>query len=179
MTRLAGTGACGVEIRSPARIEQFLAQCGLTLPSSGPAFGSPLKSNVRPRKETDHASVAALRCLARAFAQDTNRRRRFGRAASCQGLTQSGLRLSALRQPAHGHIRSRASRLGALIQAPLALDRSTKIQFAYLLQGRESGATLCAPIFRLSPGVEPAACASSVGMLRHPHEYTSARQGRS
>ena len=36
--------------------------CGLTLPSSGLAFGQPLKSNVRPRMKTYHA--VALLCFA-------------------------------------------------------------------------------------------------------------------
>src|SRR6266568_5937641 len=44
------------------------ARC-LTLPSSGPAYGGPLKSNVRPRKTPHHESAFVARRTARAIAQ--------------------------------------------------------------------------------------------------------------
>jgi hypothetical protein len=53
MARLPCDRSCGVEIHSLLRTLLFLAQCGLTLPSSGQSTGCarrlPLKSNVRRR----------------------------------------------------------------------------------------------------------------------------------
>ena len=45
-----------------------LTERGLTLPSSGPAYGGPLKSNVRPRKKPHHESTFVDRRTARAIA---------------------------------------------------------------------------------------------------------------
>jgi len=67
----------------------------LTLPSSGPAYGGPLKSNVRPRfkPHASHASclklhpgsTSAVRCAGCACARNTGCRRRFEFCASAQG----------------------------------------------------------------------------------------------
>src|SRR6266568_1680648 len=64
-----------------------LSSSRLTLPSSGPAYGGPLKSNVRPRfkPHASHASclkrhpetTSAVRCAGRALARNTGCRRRF------------------------------------------------------------------------------------------------------
>ena len=108
-----------------------LARC-LTLPSSGPAFGGPLKSNVRPRTKPDHGSRSAARCAARALAQNKGGRRRIKRPASSRGCSQGQRGLSVLRRPAHGRISSKAKRLTAFVQAPMALKRNTELRVSHL-----------------------------------------------
>jgi len=63
----------------------WLSERGLTLPSSGPAFGSPLKSNVRPRKKPLHESTVVARFTARAAARNSGCRRRVTIEAFRQG----------------------------------------------------------------------------------------------
>ena len=101
---------------------------GLTLPSSGPAYGRPLKSNVRPRTKPDHGSRSAARYAARAIAQNKGCRRAFEVGASSQACSRGRRGLSVLRRPAHGRISSKARRLSASVQAPLALDRNTELR---------------------------------------------------
>jgi hypothetical protein len=59
---------------------ESVAYChqGLTLPSSGPAFGGPLKSNVRPRKKPLHEGTVVVRFTAGAL----SRRIQFAAGAS-------------------------------------------------------------------------------------------------
>src|SRR6266568_5188693 len=61
-------------IKYKARLR--LHERGLTLPSSGPAYGGPLKSNVRPRKKPHHESTFVVRFTARAAARNSGCRRR-------------------------------------------------------------------------------------------------------
>jgi hypothetical protein len=122
----------------------------LTLPSSGPAYGRPLKPNVRPRFKPHHESTSAIRCAARAFAQNTGCRRRFevsapaircaaravARDTGChrcfwfgapaRGHSLGRLGLSVLRRPARGRVISNASNYGA--PAPLAHSCGTHLQ---------------------------------------------------
>jgi len=65
-------------------------ECGLTLPSSGPAYGRPLKSNVRPRWKPDHEAPFAVRCVARAIARYTGCRRCFEFFASFKTAAKVG-----------------------------------------------------------------------------------------
>ena len=139
---------------------------GLTLPSSGPAYGRPLKSNVRPRTKPDHGSRSAARYAARALAQDKGCRRRFEVGASSPASSQGRLGLSVLRRPAHGRISSKARRFSAPVQAPLALNRNTELRVSLITSNTRARRILKA---RPSRRAVRAACASSVGMLRHPN----------
>jgi len=55
-----------------------LSSSRLTLPSSGPAYGGPLKSNVRPRFKLHHESTSAVRFATCALA----RKKKFAAGAS-------------------------------------------------------------------------------------------------
>ena len=99
---------------------------GLTLPSSGPAYGRPLKSNVRPRTKPDHGSRSAARYAARAIAQNKACRRRFEFCALAQGCGQDRRGLSVIRRPAHGRIASKAREFTAPVQAFTVLRQSTE-----------------------------------------------------
>jgi hypothetical protein len=92
-----------------------LTERGLTLPSSGRAYGTPLKSNVRPRfkPHTSHASRLkhhpgrpAVHCAGCACARNTDFRRRSEFCASAQARGRSPFRLSTLRRLQHGRIGS-------------------------------------------------------------------------
>jgi len=72
-----------------------LTERGLTLPSSGPAYGGPLKSNVRPRQKPHRENTFVIRRTARAIARNSCCRRRFTTRALRQvrfGLVVTGLR---------------------------------------------------------------------------------------
>ena len=103
----------------------YQAKCGLTIPSSGRAYGTPLKSNVRPRFRLHHESPSAVRCATHGFVQNTGSRGHFeigalsirraaravarvtgchGRILSCspsRGHSQRWLALSGLRPRQH------------------------------------------------------------------------------
>ncbi len=96
------------------------------------AFGGPLKSNVRPRKELANGSTSAVRLIARAIAQNTGCRRRFEFGALTQGCSQGQRGLSVLRRPAHDRIGSNARKYAALAQASTAFQRNAKLQIGFI-----------------------------------------------
>jgi len=104
----------------------------LTLPSSGPAYGRPLKSNVRLRTKPDHGSRSAARYAARAPAQNNGCRRRVEFGGSFEGCSRGRRELSVLRRPAHGCISSKARRSSASVQAPIALNRNTELRIGFI-----------------------------------------------
>jgi len=149
-----------------------VAQCKcrrLTLPSSGPAFGRPLKSNVRPRFKLHHEITCAIHCTSRAFVRGAGCRRRFEVGASGQGRQPRSAR-AARPSAASARLHHLARECAAPVQAPARpRSKSQNYKSASLLQGQESLAFLALSIHRFSSSVSRAACASSVGMLRHPN----------
>ena len=142
----------------------------LTLPSSGCAFGTPLKSNVRPRFKLHHESTSAVRCAARALARNAGCRRRFEVGASGRGRKSRSAR--AVRPSAASARLHHLARECADPACPSARTLSIEepnYKSASLPPGQESLAFLALSIHSFSSSLSRAACASSVGMLHHPN----------
>jgi len=158
---------------------RFKSTSALTLPSSGPAYGSPLKSNVRPRfnPHPSHASglkhhpgsTSAVRCAGCACARNTGCRRRFEFCASAQGRSRGRFRLSALRRPSHGRVSSYQRRYTAPSKHPTSSIEVPSFQSALWASAAEVWLLLSVSIYRFTSSVARAACAFSVGMLCHPN----------
>ena len=139
----------------------------LTLPSSGPACGRPLKSNVRPRFNPRAESKSAVRCVTRAFvraqvAAGVSRSARLSKVAS-----QGRHGLSVLRRPAHGRTSPNTTEICSAFKL---LSRSIEKQATSRRHrsSPESFVFLALSIHRFNSRGCRASGASGVGMLRHP-----------
>ena len=157
----------------------------LTLPSSGPAFGGPLKSNVRPRFKTHRAIKSAGRCTAHARA-----RRNLPQALHHRSVPpkppgffvivgQAGCPVFAASARSH---RFESEKCRAHLSASILSWCTAKTQSCSVLLSRAQAV----PIRRIRAAqkCKPVSGAGghanrhpSLGMLRHPNENTNTRQG--
>ncbi len=170
-----------------------LHERGLTLPSSGPAYGGPLKSNVRPRKKPHHEITVVVRFTARAAARNSGCRRRVtteavrqGRLVPSSSSVEGSPSLRGVRPVVFA--RKQASRARSLAHLPYGHKAKTQVGLA---QSRPSSSDpmhswasavevwllLAVSIYRFRSNVARSACASSVGMLRHPNANTNTKHG--
>jgi len=144
----------------------------LTLPSSGRAFGTPLKSNVRPRFRLHHEGTTAVRCAARTSTRNTGCRRRFEVGASGRGRkprSARAVRPSAASARLHHLARECADPACPSVRTLSIEEPNYKL--ASLPQGQESLVFLALSIHSFSSSLGRAACVSGVGMLRHPNTW--------
>jgi hypothetical protein len=176
----ASASKCKHKHKHKARL--WLSERGLTLPSSGPAYGRPLKSNVRPRKKPHHESTVVVRFTARAITRNSGCCRRITTEALRQGSlvpssssVERPSRLRGVRPVASARKQARRART----LAHLPSGHKAKIQVG-LAQSRPSSSNpkhSPSPKCKVISGAGHAARPASLDMLRHPNESTNTKHG--
>jgi len=152
---------------------------GLTLPSSGPAYGGPFKSNVRPRQNPHRENTFVIRRTARAIARNSCCRRRFTTRALRQvrfGLVVTGLRSPSVLRSQCTAVASRTLEMESTYLGTGSVLAQSQDAVALLLSRAQTPAVSrlrTAPKCKVNSGAGHAASPASLDMLRHPNENTN------